>query len=145
MRGGPNVLPFPVVVVTVMPTASAGWAGAMTVIWSSLNIARDVPGVSPNRTPVAPENPDPVMVTGVPPAIGPPKGEIPVIWGTVVADAGTARMKRMKMIRIHAPVQNGTGLCVEHGIPSFLMAGDRDNTPLSIVHCHILTNIIMSN
>ena len=36
---------------------------------------------APNFTAVAPANPVPVTVTEVPPAAGPPVGEIPVIVG----------------------------------------------------------------
>ena len=43
---------------------------------------RPVPAVIPNLTDVAPVNPVPVTVTVVPPAAGPPVGEIPVTVGT---------------------------------------------------------------
>jgi hypothetical protein len=39
-------------------------------------------GVRPNITAVAPVNPEPVTVTGVPPASGPVAGDIPVTAGT---------------------------------------------------------------
>ena len=39
------------------------------------------PAVAPNRTPVAPASPVPVMVTVVPPAVLPPAGDTPLTAG----------------------------------------------------------------
>lgn len=63
---------------TDMPTVPAGFGGEMTVSRLSSVTFMPVPDIPPNRTSVAPENPDPVMVTTVPPRVEPEAGEIPV-------------------------------------------------------------------
>jgi hypothetical protein len=61
-------------VVTEIATAPAP-AGAIAVIDVSLSTVKDVAAVEPKSTAVAPVNPDPVIVTEVPPAPGPDPGE----------------------------------------------------------------------
>jgi hypothetical protein len=74
----------PAVVVTVTSTCPAAWAGATMVIWLSETIITLVPRVAPKWTtkPVL-LNWVPVMVTVVPPVIGPPIGDTPVTVGAV--------------------------------------------------------------
>ena len=72
-------VPFGVVTVTSMgPT---GPPGEVAVIEVSLLTVNVVAGVVPKVTLVAPVKPVPVMVTGVPPLIGPVVGEMPVTVG----------------------------------------------------------------
>src|SRR5690606_10046340 len=66
-------------------TTSAGPAvpaGVVTVIWVSESTVNDVPAVPSNVTPVAPVNPVPVIVTTVPPVVGPSVGVSELIAGT---------------------------------------------------------------
>jgi len=60
-------------------------AGLMIVSWLSSMTVRLVPDFSPNRTFFVPENPDPMMVTTVPPPADPEEGEIPVSFGTGIS------------------------------------------------------------
>jgi hypothetical protein len=69
----------------------------ITVRLLSLITIRAVPDFSPNVTFVAPVNPDPVIATSVPPQMGPPEGEMPVICGTGSADTGPADVTRRTM------------------------------------------------
>lgn len=66
----------PLILVTVtsttLPTAPAV---AVAVIWLSETTVKPVAGALPNKTPVAPVNWAPVMVTAVPPAVTPNSGE----------------------------------------------------------------------
>src|SRR6478735_5284050 len=64
----------PPVVVTVMSTVPAAWAGDVAVIDVALLTVNVVAAVAPKLTAVAPVNPVPVMVTDVPPAVGPELG-----------------------------------------------------------------------
>jgi hypothetical protein len=63
----------PRVVITTLTTPAA-WAGVVAVIWESLFIVNEVAAVLPKVTEVAPVNPDPSIVTIVPPATGPDIG-----------------------------------------------------------------------
>ena len=56
-------------------------AGAVAVIWVAVFTITPVAAVVPNLTPVAPVRLVPVMVTEVPPAVGPEVGLIPVTVG----------------------------------------------------------------
>ena len=57
-------------------------AGLTAVIEVSLTMVRFVPGLVPKSTDVAPAKPVPVIVTNVPPAVGPELGLIPKSVGT---------------------------------------------------------------
>ena len=61
-------------VVTVMSTVPAEPAGAVAVIWVALLTVTLVALVVPNLTAVAPVKLVPVIVTLVPPAVGPATG-----------------------------------------------------------------------
>ena len=69
-------------VVTVTSTTPAGFSGAVAVIFVALVTVTLVAALLPNITAVAPVKPLPVMVTLVPPAVGPDDGEIPATAGT---------------------------------------------------------------
>ena len=56
-------------------------AGDVAVIEVAELTVKPVAGVAPKVTAVAPVNPVPVMVTEVPPAVGPAVGEIEVTVG----------------------------------------------------------------
>jgi hypothetical protein len=71
-------------VVTVTSTVPAEPAGEVAVTLVSLATVNDVAAVLPKLTAVAPVNPLPVIVTAVPPAIGPPAGETPVTTGAAM-------------------------------------------------------------
>ena len=73
---------MPPAVVTVMSTVPAEPAGAVAVIWVALFTVYVVAAVLPNFTAVAPVKPVPVIITDVPPAVGPAFGEIPVTVGS---------------------------------------------------------------
>jgi hypothetical protein len=60
-----------------VPADCAGDTATIFVLDFSENIA----DTEPNRTVVAPVNPVPVIVTEVPPAVGPADGEIDVTFG----------------------------------------------------------------
>ena len=64
----------PLGVVTVTSTVPAVPAGAVAVIWVALLTATLVAAVEPKATPVAPVKLVPVIVTEVPPAVGPEDG-----------------------------------------------------------------------
>ena len=64
----------PPVVVTVMSTVPAVPAGEVAVIWVSLSTVKLCAGVLPKLTAVAPVKPVPVIVTVVPPVVGPAVG-----------------------------------------------------------------------
>jgi len=55
-------------------TAPAAWAGAVAVIWVAELTVKDVAGVPPKVTAVAPVKFVPVIVTVVPPAVAPELG-----------------------------------------------------------------------
>ena len=63
-------------------TIPAGFGGAMTVRYRSSVTFSPVPDIPLNLTSVTPENPVPVMVTTVPPAVDPEVGEIPASSGS---------------------------------------------------------------
>jgi hypothetical protein len=67
-------------VFTLMSRVPADCAGATATI-SVLDFSANIADTEPNRTVVAPVNPVPVMVTEVPPALGPDDGEIFVTFG----------------------------------------------------------------
>jgi len=90
-------LPTPAALMTETATVPAGFCGVIMVRRVSLSTFSIVPDFPPNRTSVAPENPDPVMVTYVPPSAGPPEGERPVIRGAESADTGPADTARRTM------------------------------------------------
>ena len=66
---------------TITSTGPSAWAGLATVIVVSFTTLNPTPGVPPKVTPVAPVNPLPVMVTGVPPVTGPLVGAREVMAG----------------------------------------------------------------
>jgi hypothetical protein len=68
-------------VVTVTSIVPAVPAGLVTVIWVALFTVIPVPLVAPNWTAVAPVKFVPVIVTAVPPVVGPLVGVIPVMVG----------------------------------------------------------------
>jgi hypothetical protein len=78
------VADVPAIVVTVMSTVPTDPAGDTAVICDALFTVNEVAAVVPNRTLLAPINPVPVMVTGVPPAVLPEDGEIEVTVGAYV-------------------------------------------------------------
>ena len=61
-------------VVTVTSTVPATLGGEVAVIWVAESTGELVAGVAPKSTAVAPVKPVPVMVTVVPPAVGPEPG-----------------------------------------------------------------------
>jgi hypothetical protein len=77
-----EVADVPPGVVTVISTVPAEPAGLVAVIEVGLFTVYDAATVLPNFTPVAPVKPVPVIVTEVPPAIGPAAGEMLVTAGT---------------------------------------------------------------
>ena len=58
-----------------MLCAPAAWAGETAVIWVSETTVKLVAATVPKSTLVAPVKPVPVMVTVVPPVVGPEVGE----------------------------------------------------------------------
>jgi hypothetical protein len=66
--------------VTVMSTVPLP-DGAVAVIWVSLSSVKLLAAVDPNLTAVAPLNALPVIVTVVPPAVGPEEGLMLVTAG----------------------------------------------------------------
>ncbi len=73
----PASVPVPPGVVTATATAPAALPGAIGVvalIWVALSTTTPVAATPPNVTAVAPDKVVPVMVTAVPPAIGPALG-----------------------------------------------------------------------
>ena len=76
-----TIVLVPLGVVTLISTVLADRAGEVTVMVLSLVTCRPVPEVVPNLTAVAPVNPEPVMVTAVPPAAVPLAGEMLVTLG----------------------------------------------------------------
>jgi hypothetical protein len=68
-------------VVTVMSTVLAAPAGAVAEIWLEL-FTENVAAVLSNLTPLAPVNPDPLIVKVVPPAVVPDVGLTLVTDGT---------------------------------------------------------------
>lgn len=73
----------PAEVVTVTCTVPTEPAGAIAVVWVGESRVNAV-AVPPNRTVVEPVNPVPVIVTSVPPVVGPAAGEMDVIVGMTV-------------------------------------------------------------
>ena len=67
-------------------TAPAAWAGVTAVIWVALTLTTLVAGAPPMVTPNEPPETklEPVIVTGVPPAIGPEGGAMLVNVGPAV-------------------------------------------------------------
>jgi hypothetical protein len=61
----------PAGVVTTTCAVPAACAGAVAVIWESESTVNVVASVPPKVTAVAAVNPDPEIVTTVPPAVGP--------------------------------------------------------------------------
>jgi hypothetical protein len=78
-----EVAEVPPPVVTVTSTVPVP-AGAVAVIEVAELTVKPVAGVAPNVTAVAPAKLVPVMVTVVPPAVGPEVGEIEVIVGAAI-------------------------------------------------------------
>jgi hypothetical protein len=74
--------PSPMALVIEIGNDPGDDAGVMTLIWLSSITVRSVPSFPPNVTLRAPVNPDPVMVTTVPPMVGPDEGEIVDSLGT---------------------------------------------------------------
>ena len=68
---------------TVTSTVPAAPAGAVAVIEVALLTVKVVAAVAPNLTPVAPVKLVPVMVTEVPPAVGPELGLTEETVGTL--------------------------------------------------------------
>ncbi len=73
----------PAGVVTVTSTVPVP-AGEVAVIWVSEPTVKEVAGLGPKRTALAPVKPVPVMVTDVPPAAGPEVGLMAVTDGPPV-------------------------------------------------------------
>src|SRR5579859_2893464 len=71
----------PAGVVTVTSTGPEAPAGLVALIWRSETTVTFEAGVEPNLTPVAPVNPQPVIVTPVPPVAGPSEGTTPATTG----------------------------------------------------------------
>jgi hypothetical protein len=71
----------PLDVVTAMLYVAAAWAGETAVIVVAETTLKLVAGTDPKATLVAPVNPLPVIVTVVPPAVGPEAGEMAVMAG----------------------------------------------------------------
>ena len=67
-------------VVTVISTVPVP-AGEVATIWVAEFTVKLEAKIVPNFIAVVPVNPVPVTVTAVPPAAGPPVGEMPVIVG----------------------------------------------------------------
>ena len=70
----------PLAAFTVMSRVPADCAGATATI-CVLDFSANVADTEPNRTVIAPVNPVPVIVTDVPPAVGPDDGVIDVTVG----------------------------------------------------------------
>jgi hypothetical protein len=68
-------------VVTKTSYSPAAWAGEVAVIWVDATTVKLVAATVPKSTLVAPVNPVPVMVTLVPPDVGPEVGEREVTVG----------------------------------------------------------------
>jgi hypothetical protein len=79
-------------VVTVTSTLPADPFGETAVIWPSESTVKDVACVDPKNTLIAPLNLAPVIVTDVPPAVGPLVGLIELTAGgsTQVTSTGGA-------------------------------------------------------
>ncbi len=95
-------------VVTTTSTTCGALAGAVAVIVVSLVTVKLVAGVVPKATAVAPVKLVPVMVTVVPPAVGPEVGLTPVTVGTLIE--GSDAVTRTAM-----PPEIPTGLWVADG------------------------------
>jgi hypothetical protein len=80
----------PAGVVTEMLRAPAACAGAIAVICVPETTVNFVAATDPKRTLVAPVRPVPVMVTLVPPAVGPEDGAIAVIVGAAAWKVNTS-------------------------------------------------------
>ena len=74
----------PAGVVTVTSTAPTAWGAVVAVIVVGLTTVKSAAGVAPNRTAVAPVKDEPMIVTVVPPTVGPLLGETPVTTGAVL-------------------------------------------------------------
>ena len=77
----PVLVTGPPAVVNTTSTAAAALAGVTTVTEVALTFVRDVPAVPPNVTPVVAVKLVPVIVTVVPPAVGPLDGDTELIVG----------------------------------------------------------------
>ena len=80
----------PPTVVTVMSTVAAACAGDVAVIWPSVSTLKDAALTTPNFTELAPVKCEPLIVTDVPPALGPAVG-----FSDVTVGAST-KVKRSK-------------------------------------------------
>src|SRR5205823_7913738 len=69
-----DVADVPPTVVTVTSTPPAACAGDVAVIWPSKSTVKLAAFVAPNFTELAAVNPEPEIVTDVPPALGPAVG-----------------------------------------------------------------------
>jgi hypothetical protein len=67
---------------TVTFSVAAGSAGDVAVIWVADTTTTPVAAIAPKFTDAAAANPVPVIVTDVPPEVGPPPGARPVTTGT---------------------------------------------------------------
>jgi len=74
---------MPAVVATSTLAVPAEWAGVTAVIEVDETTVMLVAAVPPIVTPVTPVKPVPVIVTEVPPPVGPEFGEMPVTVGPV--------------------------------------------------------------
>jgi hypothetical protein len=81
----------PLAVATVTSTTPAEPAGATAVTWVALFTVNDVAATDPNRTDVAPVRLLPVIVTLVPPAVGPVVG---LMADTTGAGGGDPKVNR---------------------------------------------------
>jgi hypothetical protein len=73
---------LPAGVVTTTWAGPAAWGGVVAVIWVDEFTVKLVAGVPPKVTAVAPVNAVPMIVTAVPPLVGPMVGWIDAIAGT---------------------------------------------------------------
>ena len=101
-------------VVTVTSTVPAAPAGDVAVIDVALFTVKLAAAVAPNFTLVAPVKPVPVMATLVPPAVGPPTGEMEVTMGN---DAGTV-MANGTVYAVGAPALPSSSQSVKESTPA---------------------------
>jgi hypothetical protein len=107
-------------VVTVTSTGPAEPAGLVAVTCVALSTMKDVAAVEPKSTALAPAKLVPVMVTDVPPAVGPLAGETDVTVGDPVyvnSSSTVVALVPPAVVTVTATVPEPTGLvaviCVE--------------------------------
>src|SRR6266702_693183 len=92
-----------------MCTVPAGSAGEVATIWVAVSEVM-VAAVVPKVTALAPERLAPVMVTKVPPAVGPLVGLTPLTLGPAGAEAGAMAALMFAVVR---PALTFTALAVD--------------------------------